>query len=359
MMKLRLSLLLLLVMPVTALGMEPGDLLGRMNAVPASAFSMTLHAHQEDVYISVWSKGALAMNGTQVDAQATVDVVYMGMKMRFKGDLRVNQDGVFVFVREMSGNYSSDFAFSSSTAYTKKWIRLADSEMLELFGVGNFLMMEEDLAMAGDMFTVQSLPGVNGTKHILQLKPDAAAEVARDILDMLGGDRPVVQDFFPWRALAESIQFEIVVQENTRSELQNRTAAVNVTGEKSYFTFQLSESFLSTLPTVVTPTNVISLEEIMAMFSGLNSDAMTEIYEEDLYEEEMDWDSFDSYDEGMLEFGEGWDESGGIEGSWSDEEYGVWSGDCWSETSAKLVAMQRAGECPVEKVSRRNLSNTR
>lgn len=350
---------MLLIMPTTALGMEPSDLFSKMNAVPTSTFSLTLHAHAEDMYVSVWSKGTMAVSSSFGEAQATVDVNYQGMKMRFKGDIKMNADGVFLLVREASGNYDSDFARSTYSAYTKKWLRIAGPDALELFGYGNMMMIEEDLAYASDMFTVQAVPNAQGTTYIVQLTPDAAAGMAQELFTMLGGDRPLIQDFFPWRALAESIQFEIKVNENPQGTLTSRTANINLTGENSYFTFSSSETFSSSLPTVATPDNATSIEEVMQSFMGLDPFS-TNSEMEDLYYEEMEWDS---YNEGMLEFGEEWNESGSIEGSWyddySDDEYQVWSGDCWSAPSAQLVAMQRSGECPVEKISRRLLNTTR
>lgn len=341
---------MLLVMPMTALGMEPSSLFAKMVAVPGTTYSFTIHTHSEDVYVSVWSKGTMSVIGTQtplVDAQATIDVVYQDMKVRLKGDLKMNAEGIFVRVKEASGKFDNEAIHSAMNAYTKKWIRVADAETLSLFGQGG-MMVDDDLQTTNDMFTVQSVPSAQGTKHIVQMKPDTAAGIAGDLFDMLG-DRPLIQDFFPWRALAESMQFEVVINENAKGMLTTRTSTMNLNGEKSYVRMTSSETFSYTAPTITTPTDWIAAEEMIALFDTVDpfvQDAMQVEYDESLYE---DYEEFDSTDEDMLEFGE----------EWSNDGYQVWSGDCWAETSAELVALQRSGDCPVEKVSRRNLTNTR
>jgi hypothetical protein len=356
-----LFLLMLLMMPMTALGMEPMDLLMKMNAVPGTAYSLTAHVHMDGAYVSIWSKGTMSMTSPLVDAQATVDIVYQELNMRLKGDIKMNEDGMFLLVREVSGDYDSEFAKSTSNAYMKKWLRVADAEMIELFGAGNMMMIDEDLTSSNDMFTVQSVPNAQGKTYILQLTPDAAAGMAQDLFDSMGGDRPAIQDFFPWRALAESIQFEVKVQENAQGTLTSRTANVNLTGEQSYLKITTSETFLSTVPAIVTPEGAMSLDDLIMEFSGFDPSSLEEPYESEEYYEGSYYDEeFGSYDEGMLQFGEEWSEEDvWSDDSWYDEGYEVWSGDCASEPSSTLISLQRSGECPVEKVSRRNLSNTR
>lgn len=355
--------------PVVAQAATAPELMTKMNMAPGATFSVTARVHQDDMYVSVWLKGTGGYTTPSLDAAATMDIVQGDMNARLKGDVRVNADGIFMRLREATGTFDNEFAHGMMSAYTKKWIQIGDATMSELYFIGLPLDVGQGAAgveLGDESFTVQSFASGGGTKHIMQLKPDAAAELARSILDLLGGDRPVIQDFFPWRALAESLQFEVTVQENSQGVLQSRTANINVQGENSYFVFDSTETFLAASPVVATPTDMITLEAIENLFG--NNDVFTDEsgWEESDWEE-TDWEESDETmdmweeDTDYLDFYNGSfedidEEEGALEEfDWEGDQFEVYSSTCFTTDDASLVMLQRSGECPVEKVSRRNL----
>jgi hypothetical protein len=340
--------------PLSVSAMTTDEIVLAVSSVPGHSFQFTIHGKNTDgMYFSVWGKGSMNLDTQSMDASATIDFSGNGMKGRLKGGLRfVENQGFFFKVDTVDSSYSDLLTSFNVDFAMKEWIRmdmgiLGDAENYEDW----MTMMVDTQTSTNDIFTVQESPA--GT-FILQLKPDAASAVAAETLDFLGGDRPIVQDFFPWRALAESMEFQSVVKTADGMPV-SRSTTINVTGAKTYFTLAMQEQFSKTAPDIKAPATFKTEEDLWSMFmSGIPGDAG--IGNMTIFGTEFDTiDTGDSYDwpvddEGIAEdFGSDYQDTSDWPTGWDS------TGDCYSAEDAVYVSILRSGECMTERVSRRNL----
>lgn len=327
-----LFLILFLIPSLASAATMPSEIIGRINDAP-STFAITAHVKQDDTYVSVWAKGQ-SVDPEHVTMNTTVDIAQKEAKMRIKGDLIMVPEGLFLRIREMSGDMNSESLALSMSAHTKGWVQIGDSALMSFFGIDP--STEFSATEANDIFTMQTVPSATGTTYVLQLKPDAASEMARMILDLFGGDRPVIQDFFPWRALAESMNFQLTVQTKADDTFVSYALAMDVRGEKSFLDLRVTEQARASASNITAPADFFSLEELMGSMMPAESD-MPMMEELDTWEGTEVPDFTDASFEDV------------------DTENVVLSVTCSPMDAPSFVGLMRSGECPVERVSRRLL----
>jgi|GEM_PF-4046940 len=368
-MKRFLSLLSVTVLfvPMMASAMTPMEVSSNIFARAGSTFSMTLNMKNIDgVYVSLWANGTMGFASPVMDINTTIDMVNKDLKGRMKGSLRMIPDGLYVNVTDISGSFNNQLALMNMNVKTKQWLQVMSSSMMQ--DMFTDLSWRALLSRAGEdvdaMFNVQEVPSATGKTYVLSLKPDAAAGVARELLDILGGDRPVIQDFFPWRALAESMNVQVTVQENTKGEIISRSVTADVTGSNSYLKVSSTEKILASLPVLNAPVGAFSYDQVLKIMGaadtmlsggGLGVPSLIDLPFTPIFPD-TSFDNIDTIDWSSYE--DEWNDTYSDESSdFITDDFTVYSGDCWSADGINLVSLQRSGDCSVEKVSRRNLSN--
>lgn len=322
----------------------PSALMAAMQNGAPRSFSIAAHADaQGDTYVSVWANGTL--QGTdaaniQMWTKTTVDVVSGDFKVRAKGEMMVIGGMLYVKIASIDGSMMSEFATLSADFVQHKWLKTTfDVSALEVVENPAFSLSETDVMEADETFNMATKAEKNGTTYTLTLKTDAAAQLALSIREMLQDTSSVSDDFFPWRALAEGMQFEMVVKTDAKDALLGSSYSMSTKGAQSSFTLAGTEKPAAAL-NLKAPADAMSLDEIGALISGevpgyfeepsleMTEPEMMESTDVDLTIEPTS--AFDSVDNDTLS-----------------------SCDDPSIDAMKLLSMQRDGTCPIAKTPTR------
>ncbi len=338
------ALYLLSPLAASAAYLTPSALMAAIQGGAPRSFSITAHADaQGDTYVSVWANGTLQgtdATNMQMWTKTTVDVVSGDFKVRAKGEMMVVEGMLYVKIASIDGSMKSEFATLSADFVQHKWLKTAfDVSALEVVENPAFSLSETDVMEADQTFNMETKAEKNGTSYTLTLKTDAAAQLALSIREMLQDTSSVSDDFFPWRALAEGMQFEMVVKTDAKDALLGSSYSMSTKGAQSSFTLTGTEKPAAALH-LKAPADAMSIEEIGAMFSGevpeYFEDSTTDMMEPEMTEP-TDGDftiepasAFDSIDNDTLS-----------------------SCDDSSIDAMKLLSMQRDGTCPITKTSTR------
>jgi len=182
-----------------------------------------------------------------------------------------------------------------------------------------------------DTFDMTSEASKNGVTYTLTLTPSAAMETAVAIRELLHDESSVSDDFFPWEALAKSIDFSMVVTTDANDTILNQSLTLHKKGANSSFSFTSTEKPTPAV-TLKAPAGSMSLDEIGSFFGQ-----STPTYEEDITSyDENEWTD----DETMSDFDVVDD---GISASCEDP----------SISALQMLSLQRDGTCPVQKTPTR------
>lgn len=327
-------------LPIGASAMTASELVAATGSVPASKVSMQVQSQNDGMYVTFWLQGTVGLEEPTMDMRMTIDTSQNGQKTRTKGALRIIPEGVYIRLDSIPSELMEGLTiFSLADIPMNTWMQIAPSGVAEMSLTGShwYGAMTNVSENASDVFTVREVPSANGKTYVVGLKPDAAAALAQSLLDMMGGDRPVVQDFFPWRSFAESIQFETIVKADAAGALTSRATTMSVQGSKSYLRVSSTEEFLREVPRFGVPEGAIPYEHtgqylhIDMTIPSLDTGSLSPIFRDV---------SFDTI----------------------DTEISVtptFSATCSATSAMQMISFHRSGECPVEKVSRRNLTRSR
>lgn len=300
-----------------------------------------------ETYVSIWANGSMQginPSDMQLTTKATVDVVSGDMKIRAKGEVMVVDGMIYLKLSSVDGSMSSDVATVSGKLVQHKWVKMPfDATGIDITQNPAFSLTDADLSNPENTFAMTSAVTSNGgTTYTLSLKPDAAAQLALAIREMLNDTSSVSDDFFPWRDLAEGMHFEMVVKTDSKDVFAGTTYTMSTRGKQSSFELSGSEKPTAAL-SLKAPTNAVSISELEMMFSSdvpsylgepmMDDESMDEeSMEPTMDEEPMTWDtgSFDILDDGTLS-----------------------SCDDPSLDPMKKLMMQRDGSCPVNKATTR------
>lgn len=336
------ALYLLSPLAASAAYMTPSALMAAVQGGAPRSFSIAAHADAPDnMYVSVWANGTL--QGTdpmtmQLSTKTTIDVVSGDFKVRAKGEVMVVNGMLYVKIASIDGSMKSEFATLSANFVQNKWLKTEfDMSVLDIVENPAFSLSEADVMEADRTFNMATKAEKNGTTYTLTLNTDAAAQLALSIREMLQDTSSVSDDFFPWRALAEGMSFEMVVKTDAKDAFLGSTYSMSTKGTMSAFRLTGTEKPAAAL-NLKAPADAMSIEEIGAMFSGEVPSYLEESTPEmiELMDEEVMLDepsSFDSVDDGRYE---------------SD----VWCDDP-SMDAMKLLSLQRDGTCPTIKTPTR------
>jgi hypothetical protein len=173
----------------------------------------------------------------QLTTKATVDVVSGDMKIRAKGEVMVVDGMIYLKLSSVDGSMSSDVATVSGKLVQHKWVKMPfDATGIDITQNPAFSLTDADLSNPENTFAMTSAVTSNGgTTYTLSLKPDAAAQLALAIREMLNDTSSVSDDFFPWRDLAEGMHFEMVVKTDSKDVFAGTTYTMSTRGKQSSF----------------------------------------------------------------------------------------------------------------------------
>ncbi len=339
------ALYLLSPLAASAAYMSPSALMSAIQSGAPRSFSIAAHAEaQGDTYVSVWSNGTLQGTDSmdmQIWAKTTVDVVSGDFKVRAKGEMMVIGGMLYVKVASIDGSMKSDFATLSTDFVQHKWLKTPfDASALEVVENPAFSLSETDVMEADETFNMVTKTENNGgTTYTLTLKSDAAAQLALSIREALQDTSSVSDDFFPWRALAEGMHFDMTVKTNSKDAFLGSSYSMSTKGKESSFTLTGTEKPAAAL-NLKAPAGAMSFDEVGAMLMGemptYLDESSSDMMEPEMMEPTDDiitiepTSSFDSIDNDTLA-----------------------SCDDPSMDAMKLLAMQRDGTCPVTKTPTR------
>ncbi len=339
------ALFLLSPLAASAAYMTPSALMAGIQSGTPRSFSIAAHAQApDDMFVSVWANGALQgldPMTMQMKAKTTIDVVSGDFKVRAKGEMMVVDGMLYVKVASVDGSMNTEFSSVSAKFIQHKWIK-TEFDMYALEAVENpaFSLSQSDIMEADETFNMTTkTEGNGGTTYMLTLKTDAAAKLALSIREALQDDSSVSDYFFPWRALAEGMHFDMTVKTNAKDAFLGSSYSMSTKGKESSFTLTGSEKPTAAL-NLKAPTDAMSLDEIGAMLMGEmpsyfddTSSDMTEVdmmetpTEDTIYVEPS---SFDSVDDTSYECEDP------------------------STSALRLLSLQRDGTCPATKTSTRH-----
>lgn len=301
-------LLTALLIPAMASAAAPSDIIGTVNDTGRSV-SMTMHTLKDGTYSTIWAKG-YAIGQDTMSLSATIDTMQNKKTMRTKSDIIILPNATFVRMQGTKGIEAG------------AWMMVQNGDITTLLNPTLGAPTSFDPMTSAEMFNVQTLPFAGGTTYVFQMKPDAASNIAAEIFNLLGGDRPVIQDFFPWRALAESMNFQMTVKTKGDGSLLSRSLTMDVRGEKSSFELTLTEQATASAPAITAPEGFEWTEAMMLPAGGFGGTAGVDVMN----------GSFEDIDS--------------VSGS---------AASCGEEASSSLIALYRSGVCTVEFHSRRTL----
>ncbi len=273
----RLSIVLttlFLLSPLTASAAytTPSEILDAMQTGTPHSFSATAHAASANkMYVSVWANGNLEGNDpTTIKfwTKATVDVVSGDMKVRAKVELMMMDGVLYAKLNSLDGSMKNIFASLSATFRQNVWLKMPlDTDASALLPEHAYFLPTGDIYDADTIFNVTSVSNKKGTLSTLTLKPDAAADLALMIRELLQDTEAVSDDFFPWRALAESVQFEMTLQTDSRGAFVGSSYTMSTKGANSSFALSGTEKPTTALK-LTAPSDAIGLEELGTMFTN-------------------------------------------------------------------------------------------
>lgn len=336
------TLLLLSPLAASAAFVTPSALFMAMQNGAPRSFSLMAHADTPDnVYVSVWANGSL--QGThemdmQLTTKATVDVVSGDLKARIKGEIMAVNGMLYLKITSVDTSMKNDFASLSANLRQHVWLKMPiDMDALSIIQNPAFTLSETDPTEADMTFDIASSPEKNGTTYTLTLKSDAAAQLALSLREMLNDTSTVSDDFFPWKALAEGVRFEMIVKTDASDGFISNSYSLHTKGTKSSFSLNGTEKITSALR-LTAPADAMNLYELGSIFgdtagsvmdmSALDMSTMPSVMEPT--EENI---TFDSVDDAVITFDPSCEDS--------------------SISPLQKLAMQRDGTCPVEKTPTR------
>lgn len=306
------------------------------------SFSLMVHADAPDeTYVSVWANGSMQganPEDLQLMTKVTLDVVSDEFNIRAKGEIMAVQGMLYLKITSVDGSMQSDFATLSAKLVQHKWLKTGlDTSSLDLVENPVFGLTGNDTE-ADNTFSMATKADANGTTYTLSLKPDAAAQLALMIRELLNDTDSVSDDFFPWRDLAEGMRFEMIVKTDAKDAFAGSSYSMSTKGTTSAFTLTGTEKPTTAL-NLKAPAGAVTIDELAQLFGnsylGSSSDemmmepAMLDV-EEVMINSSYQPNAFDMLDNNTLS-----------------------SCDDPSIDGAALVMMQREGVCPITRASTR------
>lgn len=329
----------------------PAQLMTALQTRSARSFNVTAHGSSDGTYVSVWAKGASeGENATtaKVNMSATVDMVKGDFTMRAKGDVLMTDGTAYVKVSSVNGSLANSFGSFSAMLKQKQWLMFPFEE--SMMGINEMFMDIGTMSMedADTMYTMQHTVSKGVNVYTLNLTQDSAIELALQIRNMLGDHRPVSNDFFPWRELAEGVRFEMVVRTDANDTFLSSSITVGLSNKNANFEATVNETALKSGVTVSAPKDAISPDELMMLLSNSASEYLQG--EPVMMEEEP---AFLPADADMMT------EPTPDSSSWMMES--EIDAECMDPdlTSLKLLMLQRTGTCPITKAASTRASEYR
>lgn len=321
--------------------MTPAALMTAVHTGTPRSFSLMAHAQVPDeTYVSVWANGSMQgvnPEDLQLMTKVTLDVVSGDFKIRAKGEVMAVSGMLYLKLASVDGSMQSDFATLSAKLVQHKWLKTGlDTGSLDL--VQNpVLGMSGNDTEADDTFSMATKADANGTTYTLTLKPDAAAQLALMIRELLNDTDSVSDDFFPWRDLAEGMRFEMIVKTDAKDAFAGSSYSMSTKGTNSAFTLTGTEKPTSAL-NLKAPADAMTFDQLAPLFGspmyfdGSADEMMEPIMEldEDMFDSSYVPGTFDMLDDDTLS-----------------------SCDDPAIDGAMLVMLQREGSCPITRASTR------
>ncbi len=327
----------------------PSSLMSAVENGEPRSFSLTAHTSSaQALYISIWAKGVTQGSDLMTKkstSKATVDIVQGDMKVRLKIELLMTDGVLYAKVISIDGTMNNAFASLSSTFRQKVWLKIPlDSGIFSLLPHQEFFMSSSANSDVDDTFNLTSKTDKKGTTFTLMLKPDAANDLAIMLRELLDETGATSDDFFPWRELAQSMNFEKTVQLDTRGTFIGSSSSMSTKGASSSLLLTGTEK-PTTAMKLAAPTDAIDLEQLTAMLMdlfpsqhGLPDDMGMmdeELMMDEEVEEEEEW-SFDVFD---------------VSDDWT-RVYDPLCSDPEAD-SLQILMLQRTGSCPITKATTR------
>ena len=244
----------------------PQDLINSMRADGAPrSFTAEVHStigneQSGNVYITAWINGA--QEGTTlatglVNTVATIDmsVPSFFVKARAKVAMRLVNKNIYVQLQSLDGNYNTALTSFAVYGLMKKWIQipLSDYDISALEHVSN------GDTNADDMMTMDRTPTKSGASYSVHFKRDFLKQLAAT-MDMQGVPN-----------------FHAIIQTNAKEQMLSTKVYAGLKFASANVVFTAAAKKISSMPTVIAPTNVITIDELhkqMGMMDALTSNPL-------------------------------------------------------------------------------------
>lgn len=320
----------------------PSQVFLALNDMSSSTTSVEMHVHAEDVYVSVWANGSQQGTFMSPDSRAkwkaTIDVVQGPVSVRMKGQMRMNENIVYLKLDTFEGSLDDLLGTFSWSLLQKDWVRIPLGEMLGMGDMPFESMMMQDpvlLTQLDEFFSVSERRFPGGYAYTLTPSPA--------FLAMLDLDQGAVMDM------------EIKVDTNADRTPVFASVAIDMSDPVTGMTMRMDGKTQGSRDPVYVevPKNTISLEELEAHLQSLDffgspwvgmPEGVDWMHEGNNWGETDEWNSPSSVmpcmDPNSEEFwNSDWSDEDWIpcesDGTWTDdgwtEEEDTWMEDVWSE----------------------------
>lgn len=251
---------------------SPSDLFQalRMRSKPMDA-SFEVHASYQNVYVSLWSKGASEgrdLPSIQSSLKMTLDISAPQGTVRTKMQMRIVHQTLYFFVDGVTGNAENEFGRLAAQAAGKKWFSVSLKDLPAQDNPFEGMTDDEKSALIGKIvnaaFLLMSSPAANGKwTYSLTLHPAATESLQRLSLDNPSSSpmfdtQNQMQDF---AAIVRALNFHALFTADSNDEVQSMKLYAALDQDGLHFVVLGTATVRSKPLTVDVPAGAVSLGE--------------------------------------------------------------------------------------------------
>lgn len=267
----------LLLLPTSALAFaSPSELFEAIQESPgARSFSLNTHGGNKGIYVSIWAHGSEQgsdIENLKLQTNATIDIVNHGKKLRIKGEFLMVNGMAYFRLLSAEGVDADTHATLSALSEAKRWIAIPLTEDIVTNVSGNLGLGfgTSDLSGADTSFELKKVQSQSGNRHTLTLTQGAAILLAQSLRDILQDSEPISDDFFPWQALADSVEFLMTVETDAEDTFLGSTFRITMKNAHAYFSAEGTKKRLNEALTLEAPEDAVMADQFLENLNGLD-----------------------------------------------------------------------------------------
>lgn len=318
----------------------------RDNGTPRT-FGGEAHGRMDKTYFSIWSSGGQEGNdvGTmKMRMRATFDMARDAMKLRAKFQLVLKSGVVYFKLDSIESSFDNQLGSLFGSLKQKRWIKvpLDEGEIAQW----NDIMHSDNeyMASVNELLQMSHSRTAQGHAYTLTLTPEAKENFAGVLQALVSQAADELMPFTDSQ-MDQSVDMTIKVDTNAQDRIlftnfkmwmKNPMIEVNM---KSTMQAQAGTVY------VETPKDAVNVEEftdiLMRDLGSMSSDFNADSMDMEPFSDDTDTDMGDTGD---------YTDFNSIEDTWFSGS-GNYSAECSDPniSAAKLMSMQRNGECPIER----------